>query len=448
MARGMIEKLADFRQGELGPALLAALYFFCLLCGYFMLRPLRDAMGLDGGVDSLRTLFLITLGVMVVANIAFGFVASRVPRRVFVPLVYWVGVACIGVFLTLFLTLGDDRSPLVGKAFYVWLSVFNLFAVTVFWGFMADVFTLAQSKRLFGFIGVGGTTGAMCGSAFTGALATHLGEAGLFVCAAVLISCAGVIATALARREDTRTGKRAGNLGGASWSGLFQIARSPYLMGIAAYVALFAILSTLVYFEKARVVFAFAEDREARAQILAWIEMGGQTLTLVVQLFLTGRLMRRFGVGSLLTLVPLVTLAGFIGLAAIPGLLTIALLDAVRRACNYALSKPARETLFTVVPREQKYKAKSAIDTFVYRGGDSVGTLLDMLGTRSGVIAASGGLLLAAPLCAAGVALSFYLGINAKRRAGSSDASGHSSQQHESQTSPDGSTPVAGNPIT
>jgi len=445
MARNMLAKLVDFREGEVVPCLLSAVYFFCLLFGYFMLRPLRDSMGLDGGIDSLHRLFLITLAIMVVANIAFGFVASRVPRRVFVPLVYWLGVTCIGVFLAIFLTLGESTSPIVGKVFYVWLSVFNLFAVTVFWGFMADVFSLAQSKRLFGFIGVGGTSGAICGSAFTGTLATHLGEVGLFACAAVLIAFAGLTATTLARREDTRAGKPVGNLSGASWAGLVEIIRSPYFMGIAAYVALFTILSTLVYFEKARVVSAIAEDREARAQILALIEMGGQILTLFIQLFLTGRLVRRIGVGSLLTFVPVVTLAGFIGLAAVPGLLTIAILDAARRACNHALSRPARETLFTVVPREEKYKAKSAIDTFVYRGGDSVGTLLDMWSTRSAAIAAGGGLLLAAPLCTAGIALSFFLSSKEKQSARPSDPSEQDAHASASHPRPDASTKVVGN---
>ncbi|MGP1347023.1 MAG: NTP/NDP exchange transporter [Phycisphaerales bacterium] len=444
MPRNPIQKLVDFHEGESVPALLSALYFFCLLFGYFMLRPLRDAMGLDDGVDSLHKLFLITLGVMVIANIAYGFVASRVPRRVFVPIVYWIGVACIAGFLAAFLALGEHRSPFVGKVFYVWLSVFNLFAVTVFWGFMADLFTLAQSKRLFGFIGVGGTAGAMCGSAFTGVLAVRLGEAGLFACAAALIAIAGAIATALARRADARTGTRIGGLRGASWSGLVAIARSPYLMGIAAYVALFTILSTLIYFEKGRIVYAATDDREARAQILAWIEMGGQALTLFIQVFLTGRLMRRLGVGTLLALVPLLTLAGFIALAVIPGLLTIALLDAARRACNHALSKPARETLFTVVPREDKYKAKSAIDTFVYRGGDSIGTLLDMWRTHSAAIAASGGLLLAAPLCLAGVALSFFLGQQEKRRAASTDQTDHAPPFPAPQPLSDAPTPVLG----
>ncbi len=413
--RGWLERLVDIEPGEGVPAVLAALYFFCLLFGYFMLRPLRDAMGLEGGVDSLRVLFLVTLGVMVVANVVFGAVASRVPRRVFVPLVYWFAIACLCVFVALMLGLGDDRSPLLGNVFFVWLSVFNLFAVSVFWGFMADLFTLKQSKRLFGLIGVGGTAGAICGSAWTGALASWLGDVGLFASASVMIGCAAVIATLLGRRaEHRRMGAEDRALGGVSWQGVADVLRSPYLLGIACYVCLFTILSTLLWFEKMRIVEAFAEDRDARASVLGWIELGGQSATILIQLFITGRLMRRFGVGSILAIVPAVTFVGFVGIAAAPALLMVGAVEATRRACNFALSKPARETLFTVLPRDEKYKAKSVIDTTVYRGGDTIGTLADkgmaMLGTGVWVVAL--------PLSVAGMGLSLWLGRRESERAG------------------------------
>jgi AAA family ATP:ADP antiporter len=446
MIRRQIEKVVDFGPGEFGPAVLGALYFFFLLFGYFMLRPLRDAMGVEGGIDSLQVLFLVTLGVMVLANIAFSVVASRLPRRVFVPLVYWFAIACLGGFLALFLVLGDERSVVVGRVFYVWLSVFNLFAVTVFWGFMADIFTQPQGKRLFGFIGVGGTAGAICGSLWTGGLARAIGEVGLFASAMVLIGAASLVAVLLGRLA-TRRGMSVGSaqarpsvctecgypsegldvdrcpecgaadfgagrpsasrpLGGAGWSGVADVARSPYLMGIAAYVCLFTVLSTLLYFEKMRLVAAFTDDAEARAALLAWIELGGQTATILLQLFVTGRLIKRFGVGAMLAVVPMVTVVGFVGFAAAPALLFIALFEATRRASNFALSKPARETLFTVVSRSEKYKAKSFIDTFVYRGGDSIGTLAHMGVGGFGVAVAW----LAVPLGLAALGLSFWLG--------------------------------------
>ncbi len=423
-AARLLRRVIDVRDGELVPAVLSGLYFFCLLFGYFMLRPLRDAMGLDGGVDSLRVLFLVTLGVMVAANVLFGVLASRLPRRVLVPLVYWIAIACLAGFLALLLAAGERPSPWVGRTFYVWLSVFNLFAVSVFWAFMADLFTLDQGKRLFGFIGVGGTAGAICGSAWTGLLAQRLGDAGLMASGMLLVAGAAVIATLLGRlaaRRPHPEGDRAADppaLGGSAWHGVTAVVRSPFLLGIAAYVALYTILSTLLYFEKMRIVAGFVEEREARASILAFIEMAGQTATILVQLFLTGRLMRRLGVAALLAVVPVITILGFIGLAAVPGLLVIGVLEACRRAGNHALSKPARETLFTLVPREARYKAKAFIDTFIYRGGDTVGTLGDLLMAALG----AGVWLLALPLGGVSLLLSVVLG-RRERRPGASAAS-------------------------
>lgn len=413
----------DFKPGEMRFALLAGLYFFCLLFGYFMLRPLRDAMGVERGIDSLRVLFLIGLGVMVVANLAFGFIASRLPRRVFVPLVYWFAIACLAGFLGVLLVAGEEPPGWVGPTFYVWLSVFNLFAVSVFWAFMADLFTLEQSKRLFGFIAVGGTAGAICGSAWTGVLAERIGDVGLFAGAIGLIMCAGVLAMVLGRHAgrpggaatDAEAGDRGepGPIGGVGWEGIRDVVRSRYLLGIGVYVCLFTILSTLVYFEKMRIVAVVAEDRESRAQVLAWIEFGGQTATILLQLFLTGRLMRRLGVAALLAVVPMVTIIGFVGMAALPGLVTIGVLEAARRACNHGLSKPARETLFTVVNRSEKYKAKGFIDTFVYRGGDTLGTLL-----HKGLGVLGVGLwMVAVPLGIAGIGVSVFLGARERRLA-------------------------------
>mgnify|MGYP002620155846 CR=1 FL=1 len=427
MIRRQIERAVAFEAGEFWPAVVSAVYFFCLLFGYFMLRPLRDAMGLDGGVDSLRILFLVTLGVMVVANIIFGTVASRLSRRLFVPLVYWFAIACLGVFLAIFIVRGEHPHPMVGKVFYVWLSVFNLFAVTVFWGFMADIFSQGQGKRLFGFIGVGGTAGAICGSAFTGVLAKHIGVVGLFASAIVLIALAAIIATILGSIIERQNNAQMIDgilppgaqersslpIGGPGWSGIRDVLRSPYLLGIGAYVCFFTILSTLLYFERARIIEAFTEDRNARAALMAWIEFAGQTATILIQIFLTGRMLRRFGVGSLLAIVPVVTFIGFLGLLAAPALLLLGVFEAARRAANHALSKPARETLFTVLPREDKYKAKSFIDTFVYRAGDTVGTLADKSVAAIGVSVGW----IALPLSAIAFVISLGLGRAEARRA-------------------------------
>jgi len=412
-ASAMMRKAVDLRAGEGRAALLAAAYFFVLLFAYFMLRPLRDALGLQAGIEGLRVLFLASLGAMLVANVVYGAAAARVPRRLFVPGVYVVATLCLVGFLAAFLAAGDRPSAAVGAVFYVWLSVFNLFAVSVFWSFVADVFSRAQSKRLFGFIAVGGTAGAVCGSAWTGTLAGVLGPVGLFAGAAVLLLGAAWIAAALERRCSSVRGLDAeprrsdgAPVGGTSWEGLARVVRSPYLLTIAGYVGLFTVLSTLLYFEKMRIVAGFTEDDAARASVLAWIEFAGQTATILIQLAVTGRLMKRFGAGVLLAVVPAVTVVGFVGLAAAPALLVVGAFEAARRACNFALSKPARETLFTELPAAEKYKAKGAIDTFVYRGGDAVGTVADKAVAALGVTAA----VAAVPLSLIALGLAFHLG--------------------------------------
>lgn len=425
MPRRWLERVTACQPGEMAPALLSAAYFFCVLFGYAMLRPLRDAIGLAGGVDSLRLLFLVTLGVMIVANLVFAAVASRVPRRVFVPSVYGFGVVSLVGFLLAFVVLGEHRSEFVGRVFYTWLSVFNLMATTVFWGFMADIYSKAQAARLFGFIAVGGTAGAMAGSAWTGLLATALGTMGIFAAASALFLAAGGLAWALDRVAQRRDMGSPGHalvhgspLGGTSWQGVAGVLRSPYLLGIAGSVAAFTIGSTLLYFEKMRILEAFAQETESRARVLAWIEFAGQTLTVVLQLLLTGRLMRRWGAGVLLAVVPMVTIVGFVALAVWPVVLVVGAFEAVRRSANFALSKPAREALFTIVPRADKYKAKGLIDTFVYRGGDTAGTLADGWLSALGLAAAW----LAVPLGAGSLVLGVWLGRRA--RVGVCDAPG------------------------
>jgi len=249
MIRRSLERVVDFKDGEFAPAVLAAALYFCIMFGYFLLRPLRDAMGLDGGVDSLRVLFLVGLGVMVLANVAFGYLTSKFPRRVFLPFVYVFAAACLGIFLAIFHFTSGNPPPIVGKVFFVWLSTFNLFAVSVLWGYVADLFSLERSKRLFGFIGVGGTAGAIVGSAYTGVLVQRLGETGLFASAIILVLIAAFLVVVLdriarqrgfsAHQEEDPGAIRP--LGGASLKGIADVIRSPYLRMIAMYMLVFTI---------------------------------------------------------------------------------------------------------------------------------------------------------------------------------------------------------------
>jgi AAA family ATP:ADP antiporter len=411
MAPRWLHRLIDLREEELAPSTMGAVYFFCLMFGYFMLRPLRESMGLEGGVGRLRLLFLATLLVMVVVNVGYGWLVANLRRRLFVPLIYRGAIACLLVF-TLLLLSGNEPGGLVGRVFYVWLSVFNLLAVSVFWALMADTFTLEQGKRLFGFIGVGGTAGAIAGSTFAWTLAERLGPIGLMILAACLIEAAAQIATRLARRDPRDRSLANERIGGAPWRGLLDVVRNPYLGALGAYVMLYSVLSTLLYFEKMRIVEANVAGADARTSVFAGIELAGQTLTVLIQLFLTGRLMRWFGVGTLLAAVPAVTIAGFAALLLAPTLGVLATFEAVRRASNFALSKPARETLFTVVSRDERYKAKGAIDTFVYRGGDSLGTLAD----KGAELAALSAGYLAIPIAGVALTLSVWLGFRERAR--------------------------------
>jgi AAA family ATP:ADP antiporter len=412
MGRGLLARLVDARENESVPMLLAAAQFFCLLFGYFMVRPLRETMGLRGGVDEVRVLFQVTIGVMIVGNLAYGLVASRVGRRALVPGVYGAVVLSMGGFLAWMLAAGEGESVWLWRVFYVWLSVINVFTVSVFWQLLADVFTLEQGKRLFGFIGVGGTTGAIAGSTYAWELADRIGTFGLMVSASALFIAAGVIALVLCRAvgpgpsEPARAGVEGRAVGGRAWSGLTRLFADRYLGGVGLLVLLFTIGSTLLYFEKLRIVGLAVEGDADRTRLFAGIELAGQVLTVVLQVLLTGRLMRWLGVGALLAVVPLVTVFGFGALGFFPVLTVLTVFEATRRAGNFALTKPARETLFTVVPREDKYKAKAGIDTFVYRGGDSIGTGIDGLLARLGAPVAA----VAIPVGLIGVWLAGWLG--------------------------------------
>ncbi|MEM8835230.1 MAG: MFS transporter [Planctomycetota bacterium] len=421
MIRRQLERVVDFEEGEFLPALLAGLYFFCLLFGYFMLRPLRESMGLEGGVDRLRWLYVGTLVSIIVINVIYGALVSKVERRRFIPIVYRFAIACLLVFLGLLLWRGDELGATVGSVFYVWLSAFNVFTLTVFWGFMADTFTLEQGKRLFGFIGLGGTLGALAGSTYAWQLAGLLGPVGLMLSAAVLLECATQLArrlgTLAARRSQEEAREEVEPVGGVSWSGITRVLQSPFLRGIAIYILVFTVMSTLLYFEKMRIVDETVEGLNKRTEVFAGIEVLAQSLTILVQVFLTARLMRWFGVGSLLAVVPAVSLVGFSWLTLAPSLLAVTVFEATRKACNYGVSKPARETLFTVVSRDEKYKAKGVIDTFVYRTGDSVGTLVDKPIHAAAVALAA----VALPLAALGVGLAVWLGLAEKRRAEADD---------------------------
>lgn len=370
-----LRRAVDVHDGEVAALLWSFAYFFCLLTGYYILRPLRDEMGIAGGVANLPWLFTATFAAMLVAVPVFGFIVARFPRSVFVPLVYWFFIANIVVFYGLF-TLGDataTESATIARAFFVWVSLFNLFVVSVFWSFMADIFRSEQGRRLFGFIAAGGSAGALLGPSLTAALAVPLGPTNLLPVSALFLSgavfCIHRLRAATGSREVPSESQAA--IGGGVLAGVTEVARSPYLIGICVYMVLYTTTSTFLYFEQAHIVAGAFEDGGERTRVFALIDLAVGLLTLTTQCLLTGRMMVRFGVGAILALVPALTVVGFLALAVAPGVALIVAFQALRRAANFALSRPAREVLYTVVTPEQKYKSKNFIDTVVYRGGDA-----------------------------------------------------------------------------
>jgi AAA family ATP:ADP antiporter len=361
-------------------------YFFCLLAAYYILRPQREAMAAAGGVRNLKWLYLGTLTAMLISSLVFAAITTRCSRGKFIPYVYRFFMANLLVFYGLFLALPESSQVGLGRIFFVWVSVFSLFVVSVFWSFMADIFTNPQGKRLFAFVAVGGTLGQICGSFISTRYAQQVGAVHLLLISAVLLEAACWCVyrlNAVARPLSTAAGpapRAEAPVGGGAFDGLKRVARSPYLLGICLFILCYTITSTFLYFTKIEIGTRQAADADGRVAFFANIDFYTGVLTVLAQVFLTSRLIARFGVGVTLGVLPLITLAGFallgLGFVRPEALNVVAVLvafEAVRRAGNFAISRPAREVLYTVLPREDKYKSKNVIDTFVYRGGDQVG---------------------------------------------------------------------------
>jgi AAA family ATP:ADP antiporter len=373
----LLRRAVDVRDEEVRAMLVSFAYFFCVLTSWFVLRPIRDAVGAASGVSRLPWLFAGTLTGTLLFQPLFSALVVRYPARKFIPITYHFFVANLLVFYLLFRTgtpdAGTAREIWTGRAFFVWTSVFTLFVVSVFWCFMADVFRSEQAKRLFGFIGLGGTLGSVVGSAATATLARQIGTANLILVSVVMLELAVLAVVRFPIRDDSgRSIDHNVVVGGSIWAGVTHIFRSRYLGGISIFQILYVLGSTFLYFAQSDIVGREFPDRESRTAALATIELAVQVLTVVTQAFLTGKIIRRLGMGVTLALQPLLTIAGFAALAVSPVFATLSVFIVLRRAANFALTNPVVEALFTVVTREDKYKAKSFIETFVYRGGDQI----------------------------------------------------------------------------
>ncbi len=345
-----------------------------MLCSYYILRPLRDEMGIIGGVKNLRWEFTGTFVVMLLAVPFYSAVVARFPRRTIIPFVYRFSALSLLAFLLL------DRSGIseiwVARVFFVWVSVFNLFVVSIFWSFMVDTFRPEQGKRLFGAIAAGGSLGAIAGPSLAALLVKPLGRAGLYVAAALLLEGAVFCVRRLiawARTHDAGGVGRAPDraVGGGIFAGFRLALASPYLLAIAAMMLAYTITSTVIYADQARIVSATIQDSSVRTALFARIDLWVNVVALVAQSVATGWVLTALGLGVALCVLPLLTAGGFLGLGLAPGLATLVGVQIVRRGIQYGLERPSREVLFTVVSSEEKYKAKAFIDTVVFRGGDA-----------------------------------------------------------------------------
>jgi AAA family ATP:ADP antiporter len=348
-------------------------YFFTLLAGWYVLRPLRDASVAEGGVNRLPALMAYTLGAMLIVVPIYSWLVARVPRARLVPLVYrFFIVNLVGFYLAW--RFGTARAT-TALVFYVWTSVYNLFVVSVFWSLMADLWSSDQGRRLFGFIAAGGSAGAIVGPLVTGLLVGPLGKANLILISAILLEGS---AQCVGRLTHGRTVTRSAPapVGGGALAGILNTLRSPYLAGIVAMTLLFSITSTVFYVVQQHLIADALKAEADRARFFANQELLVNIAAALLQAGVTGRIVNRMGIGVGLALTPLITIGGLAVVYFMPGLMLVTGLLIVRRVLHFAVDRPAKEVLFTQVAREDKYKAKSFIDTVVYRSGDAISAQL------------------------------------------------------------------------
>jgi ATP:ADP antiporter, AAA family len=416
-----LQRFTNIRRDEL-PALVASVaFFFCVLSALMVIRPAREALGMRSGLDTVRWLFVGTAIVTLAVNPVFGFLVSRFRRISFIATTYVFFSASLLVFWGLLTFAPEATGEISGRVFYIWFSVFNLFSTMVFWALMVDRFSLEQSKRLFGVIAVGGTLGAMFGPWLAWTYVDTLGTANLILIAVGFLMLGVVAASVVARLQPESLSELDPDdpeappvvreeevIGGSAWEGFRAVLKSPYLLGICGFVLVMAIMATFIYFTRLQMVAAMTEEMDQQTGLFAQIDFWTQFATFLLQLLLTGHIMKRVGVGIALALLPITVSLGFLGLALTGTFTALILMEAAYRAMQRGITRPARETLFTVVGREDKYKAKAVTDTFVYRTGDVMGAwsegLLGRLG--AGLVGLTA---VVVPLAVAWAGLGFWL---------------------------------------
>ena len=375
----LLRRFVEIRREEAPVVGWCWLFIFAVLSSYYIMRPIRDEAGVAGGVNNLQWLFTGTLLGMVLLNIPFAYLVKTLPRRRFIPITYHFFAGNIILFAALLHWADAQQTIWIGRVFFVWVSVYNLFVVSVFWQLNVDLFNPEQGKRLFGLISAGASIGAIVGSSVTAGLARHVSPIFLLLGAAVLLEIAVLSVGRLSRlspalhRDPAVAATDEAPIGGSIFAGITRAFGSRYLINVSLFVLLFTVTSTILYFQQAGIVSHGIRGRGAQTAFFATVDLCVNILTLGIQLFVTGRLVVLLGVALTLGLLPALTLIGFGALALMPTITAVAVFQVLRRAGDYAITRPTREVLFTVVPREDRFKAKSFIDTVVYRAGDQIG---------------------------------------------------------------------------
>lgn len=381
----LLKKLVNFKSGE-GKALFWSFaYFFFLMTAYYMLVPIRDAFGIRGGPQDLPWLFLGTFIVSLLTAPLQAWIAAKLPRQRFVPVTYLFLVANILVFW--FLLKSEIAPDLVPKAFFIWIAVYSVFTVSIFWTFMSDLYSSEQGVRLFGFIAAGASLGNILGPKLNKLLIEPFGIANLLLVAGglliIAIFCANRLEPAAAQLQAAdpkfvaaSAGREKKPVGGGLFDGFGLMFKSSYLGGIGAWVFMLSLLGTFLYLTQAHIVASYTEDLKQRTSIFSEIYFWVGIVSLAVQILGTGRIIKAIGTGPALAILPLVFVAGFAGLMFTSALFAIAAFQALQRASNFGISNVARESLWPVVTRDEKFKAKNIVDGAVFRGADFVNAFL------------------------------------------------------------------------
>jgi ATP:ADP antiporter, AAA family len=412
-----LARLVHIERSEFASVLWSFAYFFSVLCAYYILRPLRDEMGVTVGQDGLKWLFVIVFLVMLAAVPIFGWVVSSFPRRQIVPAIYGFFIANLAAFWLAFQMA--PQSALVAGTFFVWVSVFNLFVVSLFWSLMSDLWRNDQAKRLYGFIAAGGSAGAFAGPLLTQGLVRFVGPNNLLIVSGLLLGIA-ILASLMLRRLFAGVGQPQGEQEPLGRRGLLDGAiavwRSPYLFRIALWILIGNFIGTFFYLEQARIVGETLTDRTARVELFARVDLAVSILTILAQVFLAARIMQAFGIGASAAVLPASAALGVVALAISPTLAVVVTVLAVERTVTFALASPAIKVLYTLVDPEEKYKAQNFNDTVVFRGGDAASAWV-LNGFRALGLGLGSIMVVALPAALAWLGLSMALGRQHAERA-------------------------------